>query len=196
MELREKKQWLRSRESFARVTRNLEPRNRTTGAFLVGTQYSVYLGPLFFSPHFSLPRLSAPSGYVRLRLRDPSSPLRKYATDGYLNPEVFRSSWCFSLVTKVINEMERDLSLDVKLVVRSHGPAVELDIIEKSSGKVSELGGSKPSSKNALGLNTGIHAKPYDPPTHQQFMPDSEGHNERSIMAVEKHPSILHWLEM
>ena len=62
-------------------------------------------------------------------------------SDGYLLPEKFLSAWFTSLVTKVVTHIKKkDPSLAaLKLEVKSHGPAIQLDITEKSSNKVHRL---------------------------------------------------------
>ena len=88
---------------------------------------------------------STSTGYARLRVEDEYSHLRTFADYDrrgfYLNPEDFLSKWCFSLITRVVNDITRTEgdSLHVNLKVKRHGPAVQLDIIEKTSNKVSTL---------------------------------------------------------
>ena len=78
---------------------------------------------------------------MRLKVEDKSSVFNKYTnSDGYLLPEKFRSAWFTSLVTKVVTHIKnKDPSLAVELGVKSHGPAIQLDITEKSSNKVHGL---------------------------------------------------------
>lgn len=75
-------------------------------------------------------------GFVLLKV-EKDSPLQKYTnTDGYIIPEKLRASWFFGLVQKAVNELTaKSPSLPVELEVRAHGPAVQLDITDKNSGK-------------------------------------------------------------
>ncbi|PFX19295.1 Mitochondrial dynamics protein MID51 [Stylophora pistillata] len=71
-------------------------------------------------------------GFVLLKLLKDDSPLKKYTnTDGYIIPDKLRASWFFGLVQKAVNE----LVLQGEMKVRSHGPAVQLDITDSNSGK-------------------------------------------------------------
>ena len=85
--------------------------------------------------------LSLSPGYVRLKVEDKSSLFNKYInSDGYLLPEKFRSAWFTSLVTKVVTQIKnKDPSLAVELRDTSHGPAIQVDITEKSSKEVHGL---------------------------------------------------------
>ena len=70
-------------------------------------------------------------GYVRLRERgDPI--LCKYSDrEGYLDPRSFRDGWFQSFVQRAVNNIA--LFFDVRLVVRTHGPAVQVYIFNKGS---------------------------------------------------------------
>ncbi|XP_078343845.1 cyclic GMP-AMP synthase-like receptor 3 [Oculina patagonica] len=69
-------------------------------------------------------------GYARL-MSAPGSKFREYASpEGYINPERLRNGWFYSLVVKAVNNLPRS---DVNMVVRAHGPAVQLDIVEKGT---------------------------------------------------------------
>ena len=75
-------------------------------------------------------------GYVRLKA-SASSKLRSYSTpEGYINPERLRNGWFSSLVVKAVNAFNQSLRYsDVHLVVRYHGPAVQIDINSKRTGE-------------------------------------------------------------
>ena len=75
-------------------------------------------------------------GFVLLKAQK-DSPLQTYTDkDGYIIPEKLRASWFFGLVQKAVNELTaKSPSLPVELEVRAHGPAVQLDITDKDSGK-------------------------------------------------------------
>ena len=71
-------------------------------------------------------------GYARLVARADSN-FRKYASaEGYINPERLRNSWFYSLVVQAVSESPRS---DVNMVVRAHGPAVQLDIFKRATGE-------------------------------------------------------------
>ena len=73
-------------------------------------------------------------GYARLKARSDSKfRTRDYASaEGYLNPERLRDGWFYSLVVQAKNNFSAP---DVKLVVRAHGPAVQLDIVKKATNQ-------------------------------------------------------------
>ena len=73
-------------------------------------------------------------GYARLKARSDSKfRTRDYASaEGYLNPERLRDGWFYSLVVKAKNNFSAP---DVKLDVRAHGPAVQLDIVKKATNQ-------------------------------------------------------------
>ena len=73
-------------------------------------------------------------GYARLKARSDSKfRTRDYASaEGYLNPERLRNGWFYSLVVQAVNNFRAS---DVKLVVRAHGPAVQLDIVRKATSQ-------------------------------------------------------------
>lgn len=75
-------------------------------------------------------------GFVLLKASQ-DSQLRKYANAaGYILPEKLRASWFFGLVQKAVNQLqEKDPALPIKLEVRAHGPAVQLDITDKETEK-------------------------------------------------------------
>ena len=75
-------------------------------------------------------------GYVRLKAST-SSKLRSYSTDeGYIIPERLRNGWFSSLVAKAVNAFNQSsLYSDVDLVVRYHGPAIQIDINRKRTGE-------------------------------------------------------------
>ena len=73
-------------------------------------------------------------GYARLKARSDSDfHTRGYASaEGYLNSERLRNRWFYGLVVQAVNNF-RDP--DVKIVVRGHGPAVQLDIVKKATNQ-------------------------------------------------------------
>ena len=73
-------------------------------------------------------------GYARLKARSDSKfRTRDYASaEGYINPERLRNGWFYSLVVQAVNNFR---ARDVNLVVRSHGPAVQLDIVKKGTNQ-------------------------------------------------------------
>lgn len=75
-------------------------------------------------------------GFVLLKAKK-DSPLQKYTNiDGYIIPEKLRASWFYGLVQKAVNELAtKSPTLPVELEVRAHGPAVQLDVTDKDSGK-------------------------------------------------------------
>ena len=75
-------------------------------------------------------------GYVRLKA-SPSSKLRSYSSpEGYINPERLRNGWFSSLVVKAVNAFHQSSPYsDVHLVVRYHGPAIQIDINRRRTGE-------------------------------------------------------------
>lgn len=75
-------------------------------------------------------------GFVLLKVAQ-ESPLQEYTnTDGYLFPEKLRDIWFYGIVQKAVNKLLAENSaLPVKLKVRAHGPAVQLDITDKATEK-------------------------------------------------------------
>ena len=78
-------------------------------------------------------------GYVHVRLMARGdSVFRTYAgPEGYINPERLRNGWFYSLVSRAVNDFNArpPRSSEVRLVVRSHGPAVQLDIFRKGTNE-------------------------------------------------------------
>ena len=74
------------------------------------------------------------AGYARLKARSDSKfRTRDYASaEGYLNPERLRNGWFYSLVVQAVDNFRAS---NVNLVVRSHGPAVQLDIVRKGTNQ-------------------------------------------------------------
>ena len=67
-----------------------------------------------------------------------NSNLRKYAScDGkYIDPERLRNGWFFSLVDQAVRHFrDRSPYSDIDMVARAHGPAVQVDIVEKATGE-------------------------------------------------------------
>lgn len=52
--------------------------------------------------------------------------------EGYINPERLRSRWFYSLVVQAVNNFRAP---NVHMVVRAHGPAVQLDIFRKGTNE-------------------------------------------------------------
>ena len=75
-------------------------------------------------------------GFVLLKVSQ-GSPLQKYTNaEGYILPEMLRSSWFYGLVQKAVNDLTaKNATLPVDFEVRAHGPAVQLDITDKTTGK-------------------------------------------------------------
>ncbi|XP_078379100.1 cyclic GMP-AMP synthase-like receptor 3 [Oculina patagonica] len=73
-------------------------------------------------------------GYARLVPRA-NSKLYKYVSDGgYINPERLRNGWFYSLVDQAVRDFRaRSPRSDIDMVVRAHGPAVQLDIVKKET---------------------------------------------------------------
>ncbi|PFX17314.1 hypothetical protein AWC38_SpisGene18363 [Stylophora pistillata] len=79
-------------------------------------------------------------GYVRLKARS-DSKYRKYAGPvGYINPERLRNGWFYSLVDEAVDDFRaRVPRSDVNVVVRQHGPAVQVDIFKKGTSYIDLL---------------------------------------------------------
>ena len=77
-------------------------------------------------------------GYARLVARE-GSKFRKYGSaerPWYLDPERVRNGWFYSLVDQAVSDFRaRSLRSDVNMVVRAHGPAVQLDIFKRATGE-------------------------------------------------------------
>lgn len=75
-------------------------------------------------------------GFVLLKAKKDSA-LEKYSNlDGFIIPEKLRASWFHGLVQKAVNALTaKSPTLPVELEIREHGPAVQLDITDKDSGK-------------------------------------------------------------
>ena len=70
-------------------------------------------------------------GYVQLTVSG-NSPLRGYADcQGNVNPERLRNGWFYSLVYQAIGATST--SSPEKMVVRAHGPAIQLDIYARGT---------------------------------------------------------------
>jgi len=77
-------------------------------------------------------------GYVRIKAATGSNLCRYADHEGYINPERLRNRWFHSLVDQAVNAFNScsSPSSDVYLVVRYHGPAIQLDITRKRSREV------------------------------------------------------------
>ena len=66
------------------------------------------------------------------------SKFRTYASpEGYINPERLRNGWFYSLVDQAVTAFNSSSPYsDVRLIVRYHGPAIQLDITRKGTGEV------------------------------------------------------------
>ena len=75
-------------------------------------------------------------GFVLLKASQ-GSQLQKYTNaEGYILPEKLRARWFFGLVQKAVNELKaKNAPSPVELEVRANGPAVQLDITDKTMGK-------------------------------------------------------------
>lgn len=73
-------------------------------------------------------------GYVRIMAREDSA-FRKYASrEGYIDPIRLRDGWFNSLVNRAVNDFNAKSPFsEVRLVVRYHGPAIQLDILRKGT---------------------------------------------------------------
>ena len=71
-------------------------------------------------------------GYVRLRERGEPIFCKYSDREGYLDPKSFRDGWFQSIVQQAVNNIQVPFS-DVRLVVRTHGPAVQVYIFTKVS---------------------------------------------------------------
>ena len=76
------------------------------------------------------------SGYVRLMARG-GSVFRGYASqEGYVDPVRLRDGWFYSLVVQAVNNFNaKSPFAEVRLVVRYHGPAVQLDILKRGTNE-------------------------------------------------------------
>ena len=76
-------------------------------------------------------------GYARLKTSMADSKLRKYVnSEGYIIPERLRNGLFYSLVDQALRDFRsRSPDSDVTLVLRYHGPAVQLDIFQNGTGK-------------------------------------------------------------
>ena len=73
-------------------------------------------------------------GYVRLRARNAQMFEKYLSTEGYINAKKLRNSWFHSLVHQAKNKVKpKPPYSEVRLKVRSHGPAVQVDIFRKGS---------------------------------------------------------------
>lgn len=86
------------------------------------------------SKYMTVEKARGVPGWVKLKTNNNYTPFNKFANkDGYIKPDKMRS-WLMSLVIKAKNSFEEDGS--ISFVVRQHGPAVQIDIIEIKSGKL------------------------------------------------------------
>ena len=76
------------------------------------------------------------SGNVRLMARG-DSVFRRYASqEGYIDPVRLRNSWFHSLVVQAVNDFDAKSPFsEVRLEVRYHGPAVQLDICRRRTNE-------------------------------------------------------------
>ena len=73
-------------------------------------------------------------GYVRLRAKGNPIFCKYLGYEGYLDPGSFRDRWFRSIVQRAVNNIKPKAPFsDVRLVVRTHGPAVQVDIFRKGS---------------------------------------------------------------
>lgn len=87
--------------------------------------------------HITVEEVDKVPGWAKLRVHKTDSPFMKYAnSEHYILPEVMLSQWLYSFVTKARNAFQKKTANSpFSLEVRKHGPAVQLDITEVSSGK-------------------------------------------------------------
>ena len=104
-------------------------------------------------------------GYVRLKARM-DTKLCKYAgPESYVHPERLRNGWFYGLVQQAINDFRsRSPRSDVDMVVRAHGPAVQLDIFKKESGTMLLSADLVPCFQ--IGPDSFYVAKPYGGPRY------------------------------
>ena len=75
---------------------------------------------------------TAVPGYVRLRAGDDPIFCKYSGHEGYLDPRSFRDRWFRSIIQRAVNNIKPKAPFsDVRLVVRTHGPAVLVDILGK-----------------------------------------------------------------
>ena len=74
------------------------------------------------------------AGYALLKARDDSKLLSYANSEGYIDPVRLRTGWFCSLVVRAVNAFNRQANSDVRLTVRYHGPAVQVDIKEEQTG--------------------------------------------------------------
>lgn len=73
-------------------------------------------------------------GYVRLRARNSPMFLKYSSPEGYINAKSIRGPWFKSLVSRAVNRIKpKSPYSEVRLVVRNHGPAVQVDVFRKGS---------------------------------------------------------------
>ena len=73
------------------------------------------------------------AGYALLKARDDSRLLSYASSEGYIDPERLRNGWFCSVVVRAVNAFNSHANSDVRLKVRYHGPAVQVDITEKKT---------------------------------------------------------------
>ena len=74
-------------------------------------------------------------GYVRL-MAGTDSQFRKYLSpEGYIVPELLRNGWFTSRVAKAVNAFNNTYNSDVRLKMRYHGPAIQIDIHCRRTGE-------------------------------------------------------------
>ena len=113
-----------------------------------------------------VPEVAEVPGYVRLMARSDSKFRTRYASaEGYINPERLRNGWFYGLVQQAINDFRsRSPRSDVDMVVRAHGPAVQLDIFKKESGMTLLSADLVPCFQ--IGADSFYVAKPYEGPRY------------------------------
>lgn len=73
-------------------------------------------------------------GYVRLKARDAPMFNKYLSPEGYIDAKRLRNSWFQSHVRRAVNAIKpKPPHSEVRLDVRNHGPAVQVDIIKKGS---------------------------------------------------------------
>ena len=76
-------------------------------------------------------------GYAKLKAKMGSNFLKYASREGYINPERLRNGWFYSLVAQAVNAFNDSSPYsDVRLEVRYHGPAVQVDIKRKTTDEM------------------------------------------------------------
>ena len=74
-------------------------------------------------------------GYMRLKAGTGSQFSRYLSPKGYIDPKRLRNGWFTSSVVKAVNAFNGKGNSEVRLTVRYHGPAVQIDIYSRRTEK-------------------------------------------------------------